>query len=97
MGRQIFEVPDGAEHAFVIIKMKDEMMFASILETGVLHAIPMLWQCYFKLIETLPQESKLAEGFREIISKLIPDDTVNEVNEANRALVQVVEDLLKNE
>lgn len=97
MSRQIFEVPEGTDHAFVILKRGDQIMFLSILETGVIESIPLLWTCYFKMLSELPIGSKLTEGFLEIIGGLVSEETRSEVDAANRALVAVVNNLLNEE
>lgn len=97
MSRQIFEIPEGTDHAFAILKRGDQIMFLSLLETGMLESIPLLWTCYFKMLSELPKESKLSEGFLEIIEKLVSQDTREEVDAANRALVAVVKNLIEDE
>jgi hypothetical protein len=49
------------------------------------------------MLSELPKESKLSEGFLEIIEKLVSQDTREEVDAANRALVAVVKNLLEDE
>lgn len=97
MSRQMFEIPEGTDHAFVILKRGDQIAFLSLLETSVIESIPLLWRCYFNMLGELPKESKLTEGFLEIIGNLVSEKTRDEVDAANRALTIVVKDLFEEE